>query len=111
MSNMSPYPNGQYNQQPGGYVPGGFGPRPDEKNSLGGWALGLGVAGFLCCSIFTGIPAIVVGFLGMQAASEGRATNKGMSIAGIVLGVLSIVLLIVSYATGLNERLMSGFES
>ena len=111
MSNMSPYPNGQYNQQPGGYVPGGFGPRPDEKNSLGGWALGLGVAGFLCCSIFTGIPAIVVGFLGMQAANEGRATNKGMSIAGIALGVLSIVLLIVSYATGLNERLMSGFES
>jgi len=111
MSNMSPYPNGQYNQQPGGYVPGGFGPRPDEKNSLGGWALGLGVAGFLCCSIFTGIPAIVVGFLGMQAANEGRATNKGMSIAGIVLGVLSIVLQIVSYATGLNERLMSGFES
>ena len=111
MSNMSPYPNGQYNQQPGGYVPGGFGPRPDEKNSLGGWALGLGVAGFLCCSIFTGIPAIVVGFLGMQAANEGRSTNKGMSIAGIVLGVLSIVLLIVSYATGLNERLMSGFES
>jgi len=78
---------------------------------LGGWALGLGVAGFLCCSIFTGIPAIVVGFLGMQAANEGRATNKGMSIAGIVLGVLSIVLQIVSYATGLNERLMSGFES
>ena len=52
-----------------------------------------------------------MGFLGMQAANEGRATNKGMSIAGIVLGVLSIVLLIVSYATGLNERLMSGFES
>jgi hypothetical protein len=111
MSNMSPYPNGQYNQQPGGYVPGGFGPRPDEKNSLGNWALGLGVAGFLCCSIFTGIPAIIVGFLGMQAANEGRATNKGMSIAGIALGVLSIVLLIVSYAAGLNERLLSGFDS
>ena len=50
-------------------------------------------------------------FLGMQAASEGRATNKGMSIGGIALGVLSIVLLIVFYATGLNVRLMSGFES
>ena len=44
----------------------------------------------------------------MQAANEGRATNKGMSIAGIALGVLSIVLLIVSYAAGLNERLLSG---
>ena len=34
MSNMGPYPNGQYNQQPGGYGPGGygggFGSRPDE---------------------------------------------------------------------------------
>ena len=50
-------------------------------------------------------------FLGMQAANEGRAANKGMSIAGIALGVLSIVLLIVSYAAGLNERLLSGFDS
>lgn len=111
MSNMGPYPGGQYNPQPGGYVPGGFGPRPDEKNSLGGWALGLGIASFVCCGIFTGIPAIIVGFLGMQAANEGRATNKGMSIAGIVLGILSIVLAIVFYATGLTERLMSGFQS
>ena len=47
----------------------------------------------------------------MQEAREGRATNKGMSIGGIALGVLSIVLLIVFYATGLNVRLMSGFES
>ena len=111
MSNMGPYPEGQYNQQPGGYVPGGFGPRPDEKNSLGVWSLCLGIASFLCCGLVTGIPSIIVGYLGIQAANEGRATNKGMSIAGIALGVLSIVLLIVSYATGLNERLMSGFES
>ena len=65
MSNMGPYPNGQYDQQPGGYGPGGygggFGPRPDEKNSLGGWALGLGIASLVCCSIFTGIPAMIVG--------------------------------------------------
>ena len=100
MSNMGPYPGGQYNPQPGGYVPGGFGPRPDEKNSLGGWALGLGIASFVCCGIFTGIPAIIVGFLGMQAANEGRATNKGMSIAGIILGGLSILFLIVYVATG-----------
>ena len=25
MSNMGPYPNGQYDQQPGGYGPGGYG--------------------------------------------------------------------------------------
>ena len=111
MSNMGPYPNGQYNQQPGGYVPGGFGPRPDEKNSLGGWALGLGIASFVCCGVFTGSPAMIVGCLGVQAANEGRATNKGMSIAGIVLGSIAIVLTIVFYATGLSEQLLSGFQS
>lgn len=105
---MGSCPDRQYNLQPGGYIPGGFGPRPDEKSSLGNWALGLGFTGFLCCSIFTRIPAIIVGILGMQAANEGRVTNKEMSILGIVLGALSIVLLIVSYDTGLNEPLMSG---
>ena len=119
MSNMGPYPNGQYDQQPGGYGPGGygggFGPRPDEKNSLGGWALGLGIASiFANClyfGIFLGVPAIVLGVKGMRAADEGRATNKGMSIAGIVLGALSIVLTIVFYVTGLSEQILSGFQS
>ena len=134
MSDMGAYPNGSYNQQPGGYGPnggpynqqpagygpagygpagygpGGYGPRPDEKNSLGGWALGLGIASLVCCSIFTGIPAIILGVLGMQAANEGRATNKGMSIAGIVMGALSIVFLIIYLATGMYERVLDGLQ-
>ena len=111
MSNMGPYPEGQYNQQPGGYVPGGFGPRPDEKNSLGGWALGLGIASLVCCSIVTGIPAIIVGYMGMQAANEGRATNKGMSIAGIVMGGLSMLGLIIYFATGQFTETMNTIQS
>ena len=111
MSNMGPYPEGQYNQQPGGYVPGGFGPRPDEKNSLGGWSLCLGIASFLCCGLLTAIPSIIVGYLGIQAANEGRATNKGMSIAGIVLSVAGTVLAIVLYATGVTSQLTSGIQS
>ena len=111
MSNMGPYPEGQYNQQPGGYVPGGFGPRPEEKNSLGVWSLCLGIASFLCCGIVTGIPSIIVGYLGIQAANEGRATNKGMSIAGIVLSVAGTVLAIVLYATGVTSQFTSGIQS
>lgn len=134
MSDMGAYPNGSYNQQPGGYGPnggpynqqpagygpagygpagygpGGYGPRPDEKNSLGGWALGLGIASLFCCSIFTGIPAIILGVLGMQAANEGRATNKGMSIAGIVMGALSIVFAILYFATGMYESVLDGLQ-
>lgn len=111
MSNMGPYPEGQYNQQPGGYVPGGFGPRPDEKNSLGVWSLCLGIASFLCCGIVTGIPSIIVGYLGIQAANEGRATNKGMSIAGVVLGAISVVLFIIAVATGALSDILNNLNS
>ncbi|MBE6481065.1 MAG: DUF4190 domain-containing protein [Actinomyces ruminicola] len=101
------YPNNgqppQY-QGPNYNQPAGYGMNPmgmsTEKNNLGGWALGLGIAS-VCCGLFTGIPAIILGYLGMQAANEGRATNKGMAIAGIVLGGLSIVWTIINLSTGM----------
>ena len=52
-----------------------------------------------------------MGFLGIQAANEGRATNKGMSIAGIVLSLAGTVLNIVLYMTGVTAQLTSGFQS
>ena len=52
-----------------------------------------------------------MGYLGIQAANEGRATNKGMSIAGIVLSVVGTVLAIVLYFTGVTAQLTSGFQS
>ena len=39
------------------------------------------------------------------------ATNKGMSIAGIVLSVVGTVLAIVLYFTGVTAQLTSGFQS
>lgn len=97
---------GQYPVQPGGYVPG-MSPYSMEKNSLGGWALGLGIAGLVCCGVFTGIPAIILGYNGMQAADQGRATNKGMATAGLVLGVISIVWTIVALSTGLLDKILN----
>lgn len=59
---------------------------------MGGWALGLGIASvFANClyfGIILGVPAVVLGVKGMRAADEGRATNKGLSIAGLVLGCI-----------------------
>ena len=75
-----------------------------EKNALGGWALGLGIASLLCC--ITGIPAIVLGGLGIQAANEGRASNKGMAIAGLVLGVVSIAWTVIAWTTGIMSFIL-----
>lgn len=75
-----------------------YDPRRYEANALGGWALGLGVAGlFLSCylGMMCGIPAIIVGVKGMRAADEGRATNKGISISGVVLGSIGTAVNVI----------------
>ena len=96
---------------PGAYGGGFYDPRRYEGNSLGGWSLGLGIASiFANClyfGIFLGVPAVVLGVKGMRAADEGRATNKGLSIAGVVLGcigsVISILFLLLFVVTFLGS--------
>ena len=45
--------------------------------------------------VVLGIVAVILGFLGWQRAKRGEATNGGIAIAGIVLGILSIIEAIV----------------
>ena len=101
-------PHGSYGQ--GMYWAGFYDPRRTEANALGGWALGLGIASmFFGCylgSIF-GIPAIIVGVKGMRAADEGRATNKGLSIAGTVLGGVGTAIGCISFLFGILAYLYS----
>ncbi|QTE30787.1 DUF4190 domain-containing protein [Pengzhenrongella sicca] len=83
----APYPGQQspyYGQAPAYGYP---------KNSLGIWALVLGIVSFvLSCGLFTGIPAIIVGTMAKRAVAEGQANNRGMAVAGVVLGWISTVL-------------------
>lgn len=80
-------------------------PNPTEKNWMGVTALVLGCL-TICCSIFTGIPAIVFGILGLMAHGKGEADNKAMSIAGIALGAGFIVLGVLLNLTGALNELM-----
>ena len=99
-SQQYPYPSPSYGPYPpygqGVYWGAPYDPRRHEANALGGWALGLGIASIVanCLSfgLILGIPAIVVGVLGMRAANEGRASNKGLSIAGVVTGAIGAVI-------------------
>ena len=106
--NQQPYgqqPAGDPYGQPaaGGYgqPPAYGGPNPydggsGQKNNLGGWALGLGIAGLLCCGIFAGIPAIILGRMSQQAAEQGQATNGGMGKAGFILGIVACVWFVIA---------------
>jgi len=50
----------------------------------------------LCCSLFTGIPAIILGVLGLGDVekSRGRLTGRGLAIAGIVTGAIGSTVMV-----------------
>ena len=90
----TPYP-GQFGYGPYGY--GGMPSDPTEKNWMGITALVLGVLS-LCCSLLTGVPAVIFGVLGIQEANQGRADNKALSIAGIALTVFFTIVNFIATA-------------
>ncbi len=109
-----PYP-GTYPPPP---TPGGYPPAPPQpyagygapmpaapKNGLGIAALILGLlslpAVFSVVGGFAlGILAVILGFVGYRRARSGAATNGGMAIAGVVLGILGIIVSAVMIAVG-----------
>jgi len=63
-----------------------------ESNGLGIASLVLGILSLLGFSIFTGIPAIITGAIGLKSP-----VNRGMSIAGLIMGAVSVVLAILFF--------------
>ncbi|MGH3674412.1 MAG: DUF4190 domain-containing protein [Mycobacterium sp.] len=105
-----PQPQPPYPQQPpypGGYPPpppvpyAGFTPPPTgPKNGLGITALIIAIVALVFCwtvfgGIILGLVAVIIGFAARGRVKRGEATNGGVSTAGIVLGILAIVLGIV----------------
>ena len=76
-------------------------PQSPQRYSTNGLAVGSLVAGLLWVFWLGSVAAIVFGHvaLGQITASEGRETGAGMAIAGLVLGYLQILGLIVGAAT------------
>ena len=107
--------SGQQGDQQGGYgQPGGFGeqggygtaPAQGHSNGLGTAALVLGIIAVLTSwfglGALLGIAAIILGALGLGKVKRREASNRGSAIAGIVLGVLGLVLLAGLIAAGVG---------
>ena len=71
-----------------------------QKNSLGVWALVLGILSILCCGFVAGIPAIILGMNSKKAAEQGLATNGNLGNVGFVLGIIGCVLTVVGVIVG-----------
>lgn len=99
-------------------VPGapaaGYGVAP-TKNGLGVWSLVLGIASVVLCCLALGLPlgavAIVLGVKARRATAQGLATNGGMGLAGLILGVVGVLAsayMVVSFGVAMAQ--FGGFE-
>lgn len=81
-------------------------PPPDQfagpnkpQNGLGIASLVLGIVSIvLCCAyagIWAGIPAVVLGYLSMNKAKQGLATNRGLALAGLITGAIGVALAVI----------------
>ncbi|MBM9621144.1 DUF4190 domain-containing protein [Streptomyces zhihengii] len=84
----APYPGG----------PEGFVPQAQPRNGLGTAGLVLGIIGLVVAVIpllfwlggFLGLLALIFGLVGLGRAKRAQATNKGIALAGTILGGVAI---------------------
>lgn len=91
-----PQPYGGYPGY-GAYGAGPAGWAPAPNNGLGTAAMVIGiisVVGFCMygVNIILGILALIFGIIGLGRAKRGEATNRGMVLAGVILGPVGIVI-------------------
>ncbi|MDQ4103400.1 MAG: DUF4190 domain-containing protein [Actinomycetota bacterium] len=106
----NPRDGGQY-PPAGGY---GYGRTPGSGASLGRRRNGFGIAalvlGLLALvlswtiigGLIFGLLALIFGLLGRARARRGEATNGGMSVAGVVLGIIGLLIAIGLVALGMS---------
>ncbi len=71
-------------------------PVPSVSNGLATASLVLGVLSFLCFGPFCSIPAIITGHMGLSRSRRlPEAAGKGMAIAGLVVGYVSLTAFLV----------------
>jgi hypothetical protein len=75
------------------------GVNPSEaKNSLGIWALVLGIVSLVCClGLLAGIPAIILGKKSKEAGAQGLATNGNLGNVGFILGIIGTVVITIAW--------------
>lgn len=87
--------------------PGYGAPLSRPRNGLGIAALVLGLLALVLSwtiigGIVLGLLALILGLLGRARAKRGEATNGGLSLAGIVLGVIGLLIAIGILALGVS---------
>ncbi len=92
----APWQTNQVVQQTGYAPPMVYSPSQDQTLPIVGLALSLGALIFVCCfgGIWLGVPAAIVGYIGMTKADKDptKYGGRGMAIAAMIIGVISFIL-------------------
>ena len=104
---MTESPVNQPGPYPGGYqtAPQYSGYAPVPRNGMGTAALIIGILALLFSwlvfpGVILGILAIILGIVGRGRVKRGEATNGGVAISGVVLGVLGLIAGLATVAIG-----------
>jgi type II secretory pathway pseudopilin PulG len=78
-------------------------PPAAQTSKLAAASLVLGILSIVPCPLLAGIPAVICGHLalGRISRSGGSLAGSGLAIAGLVMGYVSFVLLLVAFLAGL----------
>ena len=90
---MSQYPS-QYPEFPPQPPPTGL-EQAQPENGVGLAAMVVGIASFVMLAPLSSTAAIILGVMGLGKARQGRATNRGQALAGLICGSISLVLGII----------------
>ena len=85
----SPFPPQQPVGQPG--APGGAYTMAPQRQTSGAAVASL-ICGILgCVPLLTGLLAVILGIVGLRTTRDPRYTGRGMAIAGLILGLISLI--------------------
>ena len=79
-----------YQNQPGANYP------QELPQGMAIAALVTGIRSLTLCGIFTAIPAIICGHVGVKQADNGEASGRTMAMAGMIMGYISLALTLLA---------------
>ena len=104
-STPTQYQGGSPIYQPPQFSAGSFPRTLDQTLPTVSLILGVFSLIFVCCygGLWLGIPAAIVGFIGMRNADRdpSRYAGRGLAIAGLVIGVVTLVLSLLMLILGI----------
>ncbi|MDB4477471.1 DUF4190 domain-containing protein [Rhodopirellula sp.] len=79
-----------YQHQPSGNYP------QELPQGMATTALVTGILSLTRCGLFTAIPAIICGHIGVKQADRGEASGRSMAMAGMTMGYISLAIVLLA---------------